>query len=382
MTDLTHPLGQEIPPTHPAYEWVRRIVRAVEQQTGRPARWNGKLYEEPSRDALATARPDGSLTGGQSEVIWPLQNASIANYPVQGYQATRVRMAVASVAHEAVHLISENGDGDSTAEVGEVALDEGLTETWALANVDAVLTDIGMDRQVPAVTSANTVDGYSTYTAATEELLKGLSEASGKSPDEVRDHLLGTPRSERWNAAADLVIDGQLGRHMHPGDRAELRKQLIPDMRGGFEKLPAVQWGYGLDAENAAQGRHIGQQAIEGVKATTGQLEAAYRLSPGQPVPAAPDRPPVYVSVNSGRLEAPTPPPTAPVTTGPAPSMADIIKERQEKAKAASAAPQSLNVLDGQAPASGAVSRPAAPQAAPSAVRPTGPQQDKGRSVD
>ncbi|WP_328990911.1 hypothetical protein OG394_32120 [Kribbella sp. NBC_01245] len=370
MADLSHPLGPEVPPGHPAHEWVQRIVHAVAQRTGRPTSWNGRLYEEPSYAAMATARPDHSLAGGVDDVIRPLQNAATAGR----YEAFPLRAAVAAVAHEAIHLSSEYGDGASDAEVGEVALDEGLTEAWTLANVDGVLTDIGMDRQVPSIVSQHTVDSYPTYTAATNELTRGLSEASGMPPDQVRDHLLNTPRSERWNAAADLVIDGQLGGQLHPEDRAELRKHLVPEMRGGFEKLPAVQWGYDLDTEKAAQGQQIGQQAIEGLKATTGRLQAQYTQSPGQPLSPAPDRPPVYVTENSGRLEAPPP---LPVSTEPKRSMQELMAAQREKAKAP------LNVLDGQAPASGAVSKPAAPQAAPNAVRPTGPQQDKGgRSVD
>lgn len=373
MADLSRPLGPEVPPGDPAHEWVRRTVQAVEQRTGRPSTWNGRLYEEPSYAAMATARPDRSLAGGKDDVIQPLQNAATAGR----YEAFPLRAAVAAVAHEAIHLSTEYGDGDSDAEVGEVALDEGLTEAWTLANVNAVLTDIGMDRQVPSIVSQHTVDSYPTYTAATNELTRGLSEASGMQPDQVRDHLINTPRSERWNAAADLVIDGQLGGQMRPEDRAELRKHLIPEMRGGFEKLPAIQSGYDFELEKGAQGQQIGQQAIEGLKATTGRLQAQYRLSPGQPISPAPDRPPAYVTSNSGSLEAPPPPP---VSTGPRRSVQEILAARREKAKAASAP---LNVLDGQAPASGAISKPAA---APNAVRPTGPhqgaQQDKGRSVD
>ncbi|MFC0628761.1 hypothetical protein [Kribbella deserti] len=386
MADLPHPLGSEVPPGHPAHEWVRRIVGSVERRTGRPSQWNGRLYEEPSYDAQASVRPDHSLTGGPGDVIGPLENASTSRLPPAGHEAFKVRAAVASVTHEAIHLTSEYGDGEAAAEVGEVALDEGLTEAWALANVDAVLTDIGMDRQVPTVGSEHTVDSYPAYTAATGELTRGLSAASGRSPDEVRDHLLNTPRSERWNAAADLVIDGQFGDRVGPEDRAELRKHLIPEMRGGFERLPAVQWGYGLDVEKAAEGRQVGQQAVEGLRATTGRLQAQQHAFPGQPVPPAPERPPMYVTENSGRLVAPAPTPP-PVPTGPKPTMAQILAERREKAAAAKGRPspsEALKALDGQAPASGAVGQPATPQTASDAVRPPVVQlkQEKGRGVD
>ena len=125
--------GREIAAGLPGYAWVARIVGAVEQRTGMPTRWNGKIFEELDPAYAGSAdRDDGSLTLGKDDVMTPAERA----YTRRELTAEAVQMAVdaaATVCHEARHLSSPlAGTGGAAAhplaDAPGVALDEGLVE--------------------------------------------------------------------------------------------------------------------------------------------------------------------------------------------------------------------------------------------------------------
>ncbi len=187
-------VGRPIPRNSNEYLWVASVIRSVEKLSGTPSRWNGELHEELRANAVGSALDGGGMTVSVDNVLKPVAQAYTAGRPLTETELLELRDAVLTVVHEAYHLTHEFGDentpgGAPAYSPDALVLEEGLTETWAHRNVDAVIQDIGLAQVQPELTGVVSFDSYPAYTAATDEVVRGAAEISGLSPSQVRTAL-------------------------------------------------------------------------------------------------------------------------------------------------------------------------------------------------
>ncbi|MFC0627716.1 hypothetical protein [Kribbella deserti] len=58
------------------------MIKSVEQRTGSPTRWNGRVFEELDPGVLGTAHPDGTMTISPGKVLDPVRQAYTGGRPV------------------------------------------------------------------------------------------------------------------------------------------------------------------------------------------------------------------------------------------------------------------------------------------------------------
>jgi hypothetical protein len=285
--------ARPIPHNSNEYLWVSSVIRSVEKLTGRPSRWNGELYEETRPNVAGSARDDGGMTLSVDTVLKPVAQAYTAGRPLTPAELIDAQDAVLTTVHEAKHLTNALGD---EAEPGAtpvyspdtLALEEGLTETWSHENVNDVIQDIGMDRVQPDLLGLDSPDSYPAYTAATDELLRGTADVAGLSQSQVRDHLDQAPRTQRWGAAADLVIENRLSDVLPPQDREAARTQLLQSMRPAFAEVATAQGSeHQSDVAKSIAGHQSAQRAVTALSTTTAGLEEHYRNAAAPPQQSA-----------------------------------------------------------------------------------------------
>jgi hypothetical protein len=286
--------ADEISPGSWEYRLVAAVVRAVEHRVGSAggpgSRWNGQLFEENDPGSLGGAHGDGSMSVSMEQVIEPLRRARDLDRPLTDAEAYAVRDAIATMTHEAAHLMARYGDMTAPDaypyDDPATAFDEGRTEHWTHGNVDLVVADVfadaGLGHAVTAVQSQPNIDAYPAYTTAARNLDVALAERSGLTPDEVTRTLMCSDDSQRWNVAADLVIDQRLARPglMPETDRAEVRRQLIVPLRQHLAGLRAVQDNFSLGpVQQTDASAEAAREAIAGLDAELGRIERRYRVA-------------------------------------------------------------------------------------------------------
>ncbi|ONI68744.1 hypothetical protein BWI15_37870 [Kribbella sp. ALI-6-A] len=276
-------VGRLVPRDSDEYRWVQNVVRSVETLTGRPTRWTGDLYEETEPDVAGSVLDDGAMTLSRQLVLQPAVRAYTAGRPLTPTELIDTRDAVLTAVHEAKHLTNALGDEAAPGATpvyapDTLALEEGLTESWAHQNVDDVIRDVGLDRAQPELRGLDSADAYPAYTAATGELVRGVADVAGLSPAQVRDGMDQADRAQRWSAIADLVIDQRLADVLPDEDRSAVRTQLIRTMRPHLAVAAAAQVSDQLTAAaKANSGRQAAGRAVIDLSTTTAGLEDQYR---------------------------------------------------------------------------------------------------------
>ncbi|MEV6272992.1 hypothetical protein AB0L64_37895 [Kribbella sp. NPDC051936] len=288
----------EISPASWEYRLVAAVVFAVDQRVGGTAaaprtRWTGLLLEETDPNFLGTAGDDGSMSVSVVNVLEPLRKARDLDRPLTAGEALELRDAIGTLAHEAAHLLTELGDEtapeaypyDSAAE----ADNEGRTEYWTHANLDNIIRDVfpdaGLEHVQAAVLSQTSIDAYPAYTSAVRDLDQALAERSELTHEQVTHTLMLADDAQRWNVAADLVIDARLAKPglMLEADRADVRRQLVAPLRAAFSGLEAVESDESLgDEQKTAAATEAAQKAIAGLDAAVNRVERKYRIDNAQ----------------------------------------------------------------------------------------------------
>ncbi|MGW7685504.1 hypothetical protein ACWGID_32480 [Kribbella sp. NPDC054772] len=145
--------GLEIRPDTREYQWVARVVAAVEHRTGRASTWNRRPYDEHSGIA-ASAEYNGPMTISRYQVLDPVMEAYDASGPPDLQTRGAAHIGAMVVVHETDHHQHEAGDEDAPDAVGRfseecVAVREGLSDSNAARLTDPIIRDIGMDKAVP-----------------------------------------------------------------------------------------------------------------------------------------------------------------------------------------------------------------------------------------
>jgi hypothetical protein len=276
-------IGQPVPRDSNEYRWIASVIRSVEKLSGTPSRWNGELHEELLPGAVGSALDNGGMTVDVAEVLRPVAHAYTADRPLTEVELLQARDAVLTVVHEAKHLTHALGDESNPgatplSSADALVLEEGLTETWAHQNVDAVINDIGMGEVQPGLLEVESFDSYPAYTAATDEVVRGAAEVSGLRSSHVRSALDHAPRTQRWAAVADLVIDQRLADVMPAEHRDVVRTQMVQAMRPHLGDIIAVQKSkQQSDVGKSIAGHQSAQRAVIALSTTTAGIENHYR---------------------------------------------------------------------------------------------------------
>jgi hypothetical protein len=297
---VTDTLGPALDQRSPEYRWIRSIIRSVEKRIGNQTGWNGRVFEEPDPSTLGAVYPDGSMSVSRANVLEPVRRA-FEGSTLPALDAYLTRDATLTVIHEAVHLCSHPGDlhhptAHAVEDEAELSLEEGLAEAWTHAYADDVIFDIDMDRSVPAVLGPVTSDSYPAYRAATITLVDGLGQQSGVWPQEVMRQLLSSTRAQRWNAAAQVLMDHARSGTVPAADRDEVRQDLVAPLRKHFARLPAIEERADLnEAEKARDGSRVAWSALSELSGKLADLRARYQ-------PAQHARPRLSISSELDRL--------------------------------------------------------------------------------
>ncbi len=252
-----------VPPDTFEYQWVAAVVRATEQRSGVASRWNGQVFVEPEH--AGSALEDGGLAVDQE--ILDLVAKAYRGDELDEDEIGTLREGVATVVHESDHLTSWPGDLQAPG-VPElyaddvVALEEGLAEDFAQNTVDDIIRDIKMDQVVPGLTGREQSDSSPAYTAGTDQLVEGLAQIGKVDPAYVRQNLRATGRVQRWDAAAEFVINQRLNGLVPDEHRSAVRGQLVDAMRTQFAPLKALHDSDRSDVDKAIAGHQLGRQTV------------------------------------------------------------------------------------------------------------------------
>ncbi|MGW7682094.1 hypothetical protein ACWGID_15220 [Kribbella sp. NPDC054772] len=280
------------------YRLVAAVVTVVDQRVGGTAtaprtRWNGQVLVDTDPDFLGAADDDGNMWVSIDNILEPLRKARDLDRPLTGGEVLEVRDAMATLTHEAVHLLAESGDEsapdahpfDAAAE----ADNEGRTEHWTLVNLDGVIHDVfpyaGLEAVEAEVLAETSIDAYPAYTPAARDLDQALAERSGLTSAEVTQKLILADDVQRWNVAVDLVIDERLVKPglMPEAHRAEVRKQLIAPLHAALSGLEAVEDDESLgDDVKAAAATAAARTAVAGLDTELNQIEGKYQAQQNQ----------------------------------------------------------------------------------------------------
>ncbi|MFC0627715.1 hypothetical protein [Kribbella deserti] len=238
------------------------------------------------------------------------------------------------------------------------------------------------------------MDAYPAYTSASADLNRGLAARTGQTTDQVATQLIGTERAQRWNAAADMVINQRLGGLMPESHRDAMRAQVVAPMRAEFEKLPQAQQDLSLtSAQKSAAATNAAGRALSGVDQVVGNAQQHYQnfyqqqaqqQAPQQQAPQqqAPQQQAAQQQAPQGQQAGPQQGQQQPggqprqQTSQQAPQQAQPQQGAQVGTASGAAAATSPEVaklqalMSGQAPATGAVS--------PSAGSTDGARPDRG----
>ncbi|NIK56913.1 hypothetical protein [Kribbella shirazensis] len=285
----------EISPSSWEYRLVAAVVHAVERRAGGGVdgprtRWNRELLAETDPDDLGGASVDGSLSVSVVHVLEPLREARDLDRPLTAGEAWKLRQAIATLIHEAAHLMTPVGDRTAPEayplDDAATAYDEGLVEHWTHRNLDSVITEVfadaGLDGAAAAVLSQPGYDAYPAYTPAARHLSDALAERSGLTSTQVTQKLLCADDRQRWNVAVDLVIDKQLPL-MPEAHRAQVRRQLVAPLRESLSGLGAVEDDESLDYEQQSdEAVKAAQSAIAGLDRELESIQRKYQIEAPQ----------------------------------------------------------------------------------------------------
>lgn len=279
-------LGPEILPGTREYQWVAYVVEAVERRTGRPSSWNRRLYEDRT-GVLAAAVPSGPMSVSRAEILAPVMRAYDAPETLSLDGRQRAGLGVWVIVHETDHHQAELGDAAAPDAIQELspedeALSEGLADLKAARLTGPIMQDIQMDQAIPGSLGAFSGSLYPGYRAGADGVLTGLHRTTGLPREDVLSAIEQTPRLQRYNTMADLVIATRLAGLMPPAHMPQVRQRLSRPLRhelAGLHKYESAPYPDALALDGL--GREFSARAIRNVERTVDAIEQQYRQSSG-----------------------------------------------------------------------------------------------------
>ncbi|MEV0290273.1 MULTISPECIES: hypothetical protein [unclassified Kribbella] len=279
-------LGAVIPPGTPEYALVARVVEAVARRTGMPSQWNRRLYEQVGGEHPGFAQIGGPIAVDRPTVLEPLVRA--------GADPVLARYAMIVLVHEAEHQTSVLGndrspDAVELASPEDTALEEARAVVMSARHTDEIIRETGLDREVPGILDAQVDWGYPGVSRCLWESVGALSVLTDVPADEFWTTIDKTPRPQRFNALADLVIDKRLGVVMPESHRALMRHRLTRSLRSELGALLQYEGperpGRPTPEETSRFGAEHAQRAIADLSEHLADAEAHYAAHPGSEPP-------------------------------------------------------------------------------------------------
>ncbi|MDX2968363.1 hypothetical protein PWY87_03530 [Kribbella solani] len=272
-------IGPEILPGTREYQWVARVVAAVERRTGLASSWNRRLYEELITGA--TAEENGPMTINRS-VLEPVMEVYGELRPPGDWEAFAARSAVLTVVHETDHHQHRNGDQNAPDAISFGSMEfepliEGLAEVNRKRILDDIIDDIGLDKLVPQIHQVRALSHYAGYEAGVEHVLDGLHRISERPLEEVHAAVDSASFVQRYNAMADVVIDSRLDGLMPAEHRSQIRLVLAQPLREGLGSLSEYDLIQVVPAVLAERGHETGAKAVERLEQEVQAVEQHYR---------------------------------------------------------------------------------------------------------
>lgn len=267
---------------------VARVVEAVVRRTGMPSQWNLRLHEQIGGQHAAFAQIGGPIAAHRAIVLEPLVRA--------GADPWRARFAMIVLVHEAEHQTSVLGDDRSPDAVKlmspeDTALEEARAVLRSERDTDEVIREIGLDREVPGILDAKVDWGYPAVSRCLADSVDALAVLTDRPADEFWATIDKTPRPQRFNALADLVIDKRLGDVMPESHRALMRDRLTRSLRqelGALMHYEEARPGRPTAEEAARFGAEHAQRAVADLSERLADAEAHYAANPGSEPPLSP----------------------------------------------------------------------------------------------
>ncbi|WP_410785744.1 hypothetical protein [Kribbella sp. C-35] len=240
MNEILEP-GPEIPAGTWEHDWVSSVVAKAEEYSGRPSRWNGKLYEQAGPVA-GRCLPDGSMTISREHVLDPARPAYTPGRTLTGNERYAGASATTMAVFQARLSMDEIGD-DSVpgatprGSLAVVALEKARADQFS-REYSGRIAESMTEHSLPLPAQA---PAFPAYSAATDHLLYPLSGSTGMSHDQLGDLIDRTELTQRFNAIADRAIDVQVGDLVPESHRAQLREDLAGPLRRGLGGLTMTE---------------------------------------------------------------------------------------------------------------------------------------------
>ncbi|GAA2795750.1 hypothetical protein GCM10010522_11590 [Kribbella solani] len=282
-------MGPEILPGTREYQWVARVVAAVEGRTGLESSWNRRLYEELITSA--TAEENGPMTIHRS-VLEPVMNLYESTEPPGDWEAAAARAAVATVVRETDRQQHQTGDQNAPDAISVDSMEfeplvEGLAEVNRERIFEAVIADIGLDKVIPQIHQYHAATHRAGYQAGVEGVLEGLHRISGLPLEEVHAAVNSAPYVHGYEAMVDVVIDSRLAELMPEEHRSQIRLVLAQPLREELGSLAEYDLVQVVPAVLAERGHETGAKAVERLEQELQIVEQHY-LRHGDNAPRMP----------------------------------------------------------------------------------------------
>lgn len=343
MTALA-PYLEAAEPAAPTRRPVSSLAELLERQAedakalsgARTSAWNGTVGWLPRdgrtepRTVVGIADWDGTIYYDRAYVQRPLQTLfEGAGGGLEGRELERAKNALAVVLHENCHLLaSDPEDHAPTKAVWSwplVVLEEGATELFTQATLNAYVERLGLDQLEPRLAEVAADATYPLFVPAVETVTDGVGRLTGQPGPEVLRQVVCEAGGKKFQTLGGIVLDGSgLASRMPLDHRAQAVEAIAEAIRSAFGDT--AKFGTFLTPANSVKiSRSIGRDALEGVLAELDKLDAHYpKVVPGgTPAPARrrPILPPGMAPARSGHRHG-----RAPLDAGAARAAAGLTR--------------------------------------------------------
>ncbi|NIK62186.1 hypothetical protein [Kribbella shirazensis] len=260
-----------------------RVRDAVAAESGSPASvWNGQLHYTDDPAIRGSASGDGTVRLNRTLVVGPLQEMyATRGQPATQQQWSERRNALKTAIHEFDHLAGPAGFDTNrwTADLQPLEyrpLEEGVTEAWSQARVDAIA-----DRALPPdlaakVKAVRAPHSYPAYEPAARAFADQIGAEANLSGDEVLRRMASQPPMSKGRAVADVLFDSSDLPNIVPANEQEgVRQRLAEQIDRDFADLRSLSGSTASNLRSISRGR--GLDIADSVTATIRATETQYR---------------------------------------------------------------------------------------------------------
>lgn len=243
--------------------WLPREGRAVPRSVVGIADWDGTIYY----DRNYVERPMETLfaTGG-GELEW--------------YELHRAKNALAVILHENCHLLASDPEDHTLTKARWswplVVLEEGATELFTQAKLNAYVARLGLDRLAPTLKEVESDATYPLFVPAVQTLTQGVGRLAGQPGSEVLRKVICEAGARKFQTLGAIVLQSSGLASRMPASHHEAAQEVIADaVRNAFGDVARI--GPFLTPETSLKvSRRVGREALRGILLELEKLDAHY----------------------------------------------------------------------------------------------------------